>query len=281
MQLWQTALKTVDYLEEELRLYEGRTHGYVPKIEIKRLKTSYEEQIEILHGKIREYNYKIQEIRKTCTEELAEKSKQLEIETNKSVEAQNTIKKLELELQQFQERLLKSEETQNLLQTSLANKNKQIDRIIHREEIAKNKVKEAISVVESALIEKDAALLREAQMREELARLSRLHFEFVQENECATKTKINEIKTTCTAKTKLLEEELIKATREIQLKNTEIDKYIFQLEILQKQVDFLHSGTSQNKESDMNKLLVLEKNFETTFQKLVYICIFIDFFFGN
>lgn len=37
VQLWQTALKTVDYLEDELKLYEGRTHGYVPRSELKKV----------------------------------------------------------------------------------------------------------------------------------------------------------------------------------------------------------------------------------------------------
>lgn len=36
-QLWQTALQTVDYLEEELKLYEGRVHGYISKSELKKV----------------------------------------------------------------------------------------------------------------------------------------------------------------------------------------------------------------------------------------------------
>lgn len=269
VQLWQTTLKTVDYLEEELRLYEGRTHGYVPKTEIKKLNNSHEEQIKALNARINEYNSKIQEVKTTCQQELNQKSKLLEKSTTQLADAQSLINKLEIELKQLQEKLKDSEEARNALQISLVDKNKQIDGFIVREEVAKNKVREAVNVVESALMEKDGALLREAQVREELARLSKIHVEALHESETKAKEKIPEIKSEYGSQVKQLEEELSKTKAKIQIKNLEIEKNVFKLEALQKQIDFLQTGTSQNRESDMNKLLVLEKNLESTFQKLV------------
>lgn len=269
VQLWQTALKTVDYLEEELRLYEGRTHGYVAKTEIKKLKTSYEQQIDALQHKIEECCSKVQDVKKTCAQELREKVKLLEKESSQHIEAQQKIKKLELELKELQEKLLDSEKAKSTLQTNLADKSKQIDGFIVREEIAKNKVREAVNVVESALMEKDAAILREAQTREELVKLSKTHAEIIQQNAMKAKAEINEIKSECGVKLKHLEEQLRKAKEEIQIKHFEIEKHVCKLEVLQRQIEFLQSGTNQNRESDMNKLLVLEKNLESTFQKLV------------
>lgn len=258
VQLWQTALKTVDYLEDELRLYEGRTHGYVPKHEIKKIQISYQQQIDELHNKIDECNAKLQETRKTSALELYEKTQQLEKETNQLADARNAIERL-------QEKLTDSDAARSALQAALVEKNKQIDGFIVREEIAKNKVREAVNIVETALMEKDAALLREAQTRDEMARL----FEAVQEAEAKTRAEINQIKTESQAKCNNLQQELVKAKDEIQSKNFEIEKQSFKQEALQKEIEVLQKG--RNVESDMSKLLVLEKHLESTFQKLVNI----------
>lgn len=258
VQLWQTALKTVDYLEDELRLYEGRTHGYVPKTEIKKIKITYQQQIDELHNKIDECNTKLQETRKNSAQELQEKTQQLEKETSHLADARNTI-------EQLQEKLTDSEVARSALQAALVEKNKQIDGFIIREEVAKNKVREAVSIVETALMEKDAALLREAQTREEMARLA----EAVQEAELKTRAEINEIKSESQVKLNQLQQELVNAKEEIQNKNFEIEKHFFKQEALQKEIEILQKG--RNIESDLSKLLVLEKNLESTFQKLVNI----------
>lgn len=271
VQLWQTALKTVDYLEEELKLFEGRTHGYVPRSEIKKLKANYEEQMESLHNKIDEYNSKLQGTRKICSQEIENKTRQLEKETSQLAEAQNKIKKLELELAQLQEKYSNSEEARNNLQATLAEKSKQVDGFILREEVAKNKVREAVNVVETALMEKDAALLREAHIREELARLSKTLIEAVQEVEAKAKAEISEVTSECQAKLNLLQQELVKAKEEMQNKNFEIEKHVLKQQNLQREIEIIQKGSSQSIEGDMNKLLVLEKNLESTFQKLVNI----------
>lgn len=36
-QLWQSSLQTIDYLEEELKLFQGRTHGYVSRNDVKKV----------------------------------------------------------------------------------------------------------------------------------------------------------------------------------------------------------------------------------------------------
>lgn len=274
VQLWQTALKTVDYLEQELRLYEGRTHGYVPINEIKKLKTSYELQIETLQKRIRDCNLKIENTKIQCTQELDQRTKLIEKQTDKLTDAQNIINKLELQLNHFEEKVKNLEVARDALQTNLTDKNKQIEEFLVREQLSKSKVREAINVVESALMEKDNALLREAQAREDLAKFRRVYSELVQENEMKANTEINKIKSTYLGKLMHFEESLTTAQKEIQTKNYEIEKQFFQLEILQKQIEFLQTGSSQNKECNINKLLMLEKNLETTFQKLasLHIC---------
>lgn len=271
VQLWQTSLKTIDYLEEELRLYEGRTHGYVPRSEIKKLKTSYEGQIEALHNKIEESNCKLQEIRKTCEQELNEKTKSIDNIVSQLIEAQGRIDKFEQELKEVQEKFKESEKARSALQASLVEKNKLLDGFIVREEVAKNKVREAVSVVETALMEKDAALLREAQAKEEVARVTKTLSEVIQENDLKVKAEINQIRVECSMKLNQLREELTKAKEEMLNKNFELEKAVLKNEALQKEIEILQKGTSQSVDSDLNKLLVLEKNLESTFQKLVNI----------
>lgn len=272
VQLWQTTLKTVDYLEEELRLYEGRTHGYAPKSEIKKLKISYEEQIDALRNKIDESNRKIQETRKDCAQQIDEKTKLLEKQSNSFAEAQRTIKKLEQELKELQENLGESEGARHSLQAALSEKNKQIEGFILREELAKDKVREAVSVVETALMEKDAALLREARSREELSRLSKMLSEVTHETELKAKAEISEIKSECQIKLNELQQKLGKAKEEIRNKTFEIEKCLVKQEGLLKEIEIMRKGSSQNVDSDVNKLLLLEKNLESTFQKLVNMC---------
>lgn len=157
------------------------------------------------------------------------------------------------------------------MQTVLAEKNKQIDGFIAREEVAKNKVREAIQVVEMALMEKDAALAREMLAKDELARLTKAFSDAEAECEKKARTEIAEIKRLNGIHMKQMQQDLNRAKEEIQMKNFEAEKSVLKLESLQREIEILQKGTAQSTDSSLNKLLVLEKNLESTFQKLVWV----------
>lgn len=161
VQLWQSSLQTIDYLEEELKLFEGRTHGYISKKELQNIRKSYNEQKQIQEGKSRKLEEKIVELQQKL-DKIKEENERT-VENHKHIS--QFVKELESENKSLKEKYNLLEKQQYALEIELKFKQKQIDDLQILEQQSKDKVREAINVVESALLEKDSAILRESQAK--------------------------------------------------------------------------------------------------------------------
>lgn len=161
VQLWQSSLQTIDYLEEELKLFEGRTHGYISKNELRNIQKRYDEQKQIQEGKSRKLEEK--------TAELQQKLDKIKEENERTLENHKHIsqfvKDLESENKSLKEKYNLLEKQKYALEIELKFKQEQIDKLKILEKQSKDKVREAINIVESALLEKDSAILRESQVK--------------------------------------------------------------------------------------------------------------------
>lgn len=92
-------------------------------------------------------------------------------------------------------------------------------------------------------------------------------------NECKEKIKheTNRITAEHNKKQKALLEEMSRGHNEIKNKSSEIEALNKKCGLLEAEIERMHKGHCIIEESDINKLLVLEKNLESTFQKLVSI----------
>lgn len=107
----------------------------------------------------------LQDVTQTSQISLKSKSKALEQATEEQKATVNVMKKLEVELKDMQLKQKEISNMRNKLENSTKNKNKMIEELKVKEEESKAKVSEAVHLVEAALIEKDAALLREKQAK--------------------------------------------------------------------------------------------------------------------
>lgn len=146
---------------------------------------------------------------------------------------------------------------------------------------------EAVGIVEAALNEKDAALFREQGLKgkgipknilnfnnfniEENEKLVQEMTEIVKESQEKITSETNKIKAELNERQRAVLEELSQAHHEIKIKTNELQAAKDKSALLEHEIERIHKGHCSIDESEINKLLVLEKNLESTFQKLVCI----------
>lgn len=146
---------------------------------------------------------------------------------------------------------------------------------------------EAVGIVEAALNEKDAALFREQGLKgkgipknilnfnnfniEENEKLVQEMTEIVKESQEKITSETNKIKAELNERQRAILEELSQAHNEIKIKTNELQAAKDKSALLEHEIERIHKGHCSIDESEINKLLVLEKNLESTFQKLVCI----------
>lgn len=146
---------------------------------------------------------------------------------------------------------------------------------------------EAVGIVEAALNEKDAALFREQGLKgkgipknifltnfnnfniEENEKLVQEMTEIVKESQEKITSETNKTKAELNERQRAILEELSQAHNEIKIKTSELQAAKDKSALLEKEIERMHKGHCSIDESEINKLLVLEKNLESTFQKLV------------
>lgn len=144
---------------------------------------------------------------------------------------------------------------------------------------------EAVGIVEAALNEKDAALFREQGLKgkdipknilnfnnfniEENEKLVQEMTEIVKESHEKITSETNKIKAELNERQRAILEELSQAHNEIKIKTSELQAAKDKSALLEKEIERMHKGHCSIDENEINKLLVLEKNLESTFQKLV------------
>ncbi|XP_035737293.1 sodium channel and clathrin linker 1-like isoform X1 [Vespa mandarinia] len=185
-QLWQIALKTVTALEDELRCL--RTDGKSTKLyeeHIDNVKETYSEAIKALEGKLlqaRENFLKQQALWETSKDKIEDLLKEkADITRKHEIYQKDTLEKdrnnmrivetLKTELAAAKADTQRAMDLKGELESKLNEAMKFTASLIARNEETKNKMSEALELVEIAVREKDLVLQREAHVLEEKGRL--------------------------------------------------------------------------------------------------------------
>lgn len=213
------------------------------------------------------------------------------------------VNNLENEVLILQKRLQESERTVAKLQRIIKDKDDFITNITRTNQEYREKVKEAVQVVQAALNEKDAALYKEREAKgingkkafitdtlvlsknsritytflrifmisflDEIEKVSQELADIVKETEEKVKNEAYKLKTEHEKKQEIFQVELKKFENEIAVKNLEIEKHSTKCSLLENEMDRFRKGNITMDDMHTSKLLVLEKNLESTFQKLV------------
>ncbi|KAB0799617.1 hypothetical protein PPYR_07497 [Photinus pyralis] len=267
--LWQNSLKNIDHLEEELNLFAGKSHGFISKAQVQRMKQSYEKEIQHLEEQLTNSHTKIQTILKTSSQTIDQKRAELE----KAISFQQTtteqMNRLENEVKKLESKIRDSTRIRDKLQVSLEMKDNVIQEMKAKERTAKEKVTEAVQIVETALFEKDAAVFRESQAREEAARISKILSELMDKADARLKNEVEAVQQVCDIKLKETQTSVGSLKEELNEKNLQLQKSTYDCKLLENEVEKAKKGNLFVDESHTSKLLVLEKNLESTFQKLL------------
>ncbi|XP_068907121.1 sodium channel and clathrin linker 1-like isoform X2 [Tenebrio molitor] len=265
IKLWQNATAMVEQLEGELRVYHENTEGLIPKSQLIQLKQSYEDKLNELQETVTRTKTKLEETINLKSKELQIKDKEITGTLQSQDNTFKIIKNLESEVLNLQQRLNDANGDKDQLEKSVRIKNEEMEALKNRVKECKAKVEEALHVVEAALNEKDAALLREAEAKEETARLSQTLSEFIDE----TDTKIKTIRTEHETQVEHLKQAFQTSQEMIKLKESEIENYARKCAFLETETEKLRKCGAYADDTGVSKILLLEKSFEGTFQKLL------------
>ncbi|KAL3267128.1 hypothetical protein HHI36_011268 [Cryptolaemus montrouzieri] len=266
MQLWQNAVATIDHLEDELRIFQENKNDYVSKAEVLKLKNECKSKIKDLEDEL-----------VTTKTAFAMKDTVDFSETRKADFLMNQdsstkiIQNLEEEILALQHRLKQSDKIKNELTRTINKQNKKIQNLEDKNKEYVVKVNEAVQIVEAACMEKDFALMREREAKDEMAKVSKSLLDVIEQAETKLKSEVAQVKSDFNSNLKNVLEDLKKAHSDSLLKQKEINTYAKQCALLENEIERLQNKMSQ---ADMDcdktsKLLVLEKNLEKTFQKLL------------
>ncbi|KAH1019245.1 hypothetical protein HUJ04_009090 [Dendroctonus ponderosae] len=267
--LWQEAVKAIDALEDELKIFQAGHENFVSKKELQKLKTFNETQVAELQTKLAETEKKLEETMQQTKNKIRVKHCEMDQSLDNQASALKIIKNLEAEVLSVQKRLQEAAGEKLKLERHLANKEEVIQGLKTANQECLNRVSEAIGIVEAALNEKDAALFRESRIQEENEKLVKETTEIVQESQEKIQRETDRIKLEFGQKQKSLLDKLEQAQKESRNQSAEIEALNKKRILLESELERIHRGHCSNEESDINKLLVLEKNLESTFQKLL------------
>ncbi|KAL1490009.1 hypothetical protein ABEB36_013924 [Hypothenemus hampei] len=263
--LWQESVKIIDIFENELKVYQGGYENFVPKKDYQMLKRMYEKKIQKLEEKLNSSETKLEEAKNKIESKHYEVDQSLETQ----IEALKIVKNLEGEILTLQHRLKITGDEKIQLERVIGEKEHEMQNLKQLNQNYLNRVSEALNCVEAALNEKDAAIYREQETKKENEKIVEEMTEFVIEFKKKIIDDRNTLESVFSAKEVYLTENLEKANKEIHDKNNKIDSLNKKIAVLENEIDRIHKGHCSLEERDSNKLLILEKNLESTFQKLL------------
>ncbi|XP_044254488.1 paramyosin-like [Tribolium madens] len=266
VKLWQNAASTVEHLESELRIFQENTEGFIPKNQLIQLKNSYEAKLNELQDTVVRTKIKLEETINLKSKELQIKDKEILGSLQSQDNTFKIIKNLEDEILNLQHRLNDSNGNKEKLEKDVRLRNEEIETLKLKVKECKAKVSEALQVVEAALNEKDAALLREAEAKEETAKLSQTLTEFIDE----TDLKVRSIRTDHETRLEQMRQALEANQELVRVKEMEIETYAKKCALLENQIEDFRKNRTYVDDGGTSKILVLEKNLENTFQKLLF-----------
>ncbi|GJQ77354.1 hypothetical protein Trydic_g20764 [Trypoxylus dichotomus] len=269
-ELWRNSLETIDHLEDELRVYEGRTHGYVSKTDVKKLKEDYKKQIKELETELIQTKVSLLESQKSTKSIIDLKINELKQLNESHQETSKAVQNLQSKVEQLQLENQNLQTDNSRLTSALKEKGKVISTLKIKEKESQMKVNEAIQIVEAALVEKDAALFREKQAKDETAHLTKALSESVEEANKKAQVELDLAKRQYIEKAQKLKADMKNLTEFLKQKDFELEKEKNAAKVLEEKLDIMQKGNVSIETSSTSKLLLLEKNLETTFQKLLF-----------
>ncbi|XP_066150235.1 sodium channel and clathrin linker 1-like isoform X2 [Euwallacea fornicatus] len=267
--LWQEGIKAIDHLEDELKVFQAGHKEFVSKKEYLKLKRCYEQKIEEAEMELLSTQKKLEETTKQAKTQIERKHGEVDLSLENQASALKIVKNLEVEVLRLQRRLHECVEERSQLQLLLENKDDVISGLKKANTDCLNRVTEAVGVVDAALNEKDAALFRERKVKEENEKLVQEMMEIVKESHEKIKSENDKVRNEFSDKQKVFLDDLATAHNEIKNKISELEAATKKCALLENEIERMHKGHCNIDESGMNKLLVLEKNLESTFQKLL------------
>ncbi|XP_063236506.1 myosin heavy chain, skeletal muscle, adult-like isoform X2 [Bacillus rossius redtenbacheri] len=175
IEMWQSALKEVSCLEEELKTYQGYMKNNMVQTQLDKVKEQYSEAITLLEAKLAWTQAELKKER-SLRDDLSAELKELKLEHEAScklVEAQKDQLQEALKMQAETERELSAARDDATaareLEAALARCHESVADLRARHHEACDKVEEAVAALESACAERERAVLAEASAREETA----------------------------------------------------------------------------------------------------------------
>lgn len=204
-------------------------------------------------------------------------------------ETTKVVQNLEHNVQQLQQENQNLQSERSKLTSILKEKNKAISTLKSKEKESQMRVGEAIQIVDAALLEKDAALLRETQAKgtyyysislilsactfslitDEVLQVTKALSDSIEEANKKMYAELELAKKQYIEKAQILKTDMKDLTEFLKRKDLELEKERNAAKVLEEKLDIIQKGNLSIETSSTSKLLMLEKNLETTFQKLV------------
>lgn len=212
---------------------------------------------------------------------LLENLEQRSDEISRALDGQRTIlfqiQEKDTEITELKDRLNNIMYSCNQLQQELQSKEELIKTLIVKDQESKAKVLESVILVEAAIVEKCAAYDREMKAKEEVTELSNSLAQIIKEADEKIKNEVEIIKKQYNENLKKLLDDIKELKTELNSKNFELQKVTRECKMLEEEISRRKQGNILMDDSNTSKLIVLEKNLESSFQKLVIIL----FLFNN
>ncbi|KAF5285341.1 hypothetical protein FQA39_LY04440 [Lamprigera yunnana] len=265
VQLWQSALRNIDHLEEELKTYTEKTQDFVTKTKMKQMKQTYETKIQDLEREIVNLNERIQVIVSESSKNIAKKNNDLEQANYDQIQTIDQMNILKGEMEQLQVKIGEIIKARGKTENSLKIKNQTINELREKNVECAQKVTEALQIVEAAFREKDAALLREKKYKDEVIKISKTLTEILDETSDKIKEDVNTIRQECDAKLKEAQEMVNKSKDELNTKNTALQKSMYDMDLNQS-VNLLFQLSS---EKSLVKLETEKKKIKSEMEQII------------
>ncbi|KAG5898615.1 hypothetical protein JTB14_020991 [Gonioctena quinquepunctata] len=245
---WHDSLKSVEILENELKSFQNGTQDFVPKNEFIKVKQNYEDKLGILQGDLDSTRKKLGETMRNASKELSIKYQDIDKSLENQSNALKIVKNLEDEVLALQNRLQELEKSRAKLQRSLKQNEDEIKKLPRK----------------ILSIEK-----RENEAKAEMQKINVNLNDVLKEMEEKMCNEITRIKSEYSGRYEDLTNKYNKVQDEMKVKSLEIEKFATKCALLENVIDKFRKGDGNIHDTNISKLLILEKNLESTFQKLL------------
>ncbi|XP_047121595.1 sodium channel and clathrin linker 1-like isoform X1 [Schistocerca piceifrons] len=280
--MWQVSVKEVDILEKELKLYQNSTHVETAYRELNKTKEEYSVALKLLEAKLVEVSRDESKERlrnKILEKDLIEVKNQKEALSKELQENSLLLKEvLERECKLMEKlhcsgnketELIHKTETLNAtckdLEAALMTCHKNMEDLITRESEAQEKVREAITLVEAAIAEKDSALMREMQINQENVQLQKALQNVSEEVNKNVKKETDLVKKHCNSKMEIFLRDMRNLEMNLKEQSEKLEKAQQECKKLEEELRKVHT---ENMIFAVNSNKHTEENLKALYQQL-------------